>query len=304
MRRSVRRLLCQSIVAVTLAAGLGGCGEDFDPYNRLTSAAGAGHPGRAAGPGPGETTTLSALVYTPAQRATRDASRDLRLELVPAARLGQRGLPLPDQRGGAAGHGRPGAGLVIPPLDLGTGATAQLPHTLNPADPGSSCAPGCDGLPQTLDCEGGFPVQVKLSGEERQRRGGGGAHAAPALRPGQRAQRQPAHRRAGGRRRGGRWTSPSTDDARGDHPPRRVDDAAEGDGPAGDASPRRYTGKDDEPAAGDAARAADPDLVRRERRHRRGAHRFVEGGVPPWRRPSRTSGRPSGSRTTPATPPG
>jgi hypothetical protein len=162
MRRFVRRLLCQSIVAVTLAAGLGGCGEDFDPFNRLTSLRVLAIKADPPSPGPGETATLSALVYTPPS-AMSDAG-------AAAVTYQWSWCPLP----GSASEGYPctigeaelqamaaQAGLVIPRYDLGQAATASLPHNLNPLILQQICA-GVEGLPQTIDCEGGFPVLVKL----------------------------------------------------------------------------------------------------------------------------------------------
>ena len=55
----------------------------------------------------------------------------------------------------AGGHDRPR-------YDLGTGATATLAPQPESRCCCSRSAPGVEGLPQTIDCEGGFPVQVKL----------------------------------------------------------------------------------------------------------------------------------------------
>ncbi len=53
------------------------------------------------------------------------------------------------------------AGIAVPAYDLGQGPTAMLPHNINPLLLQQICT-GVEGLPQTIDCEGGFPAQVKL----------------------------------------------------------------------------------------------------------------------------------------------
>ena len=156
------RLLCPSIVACSLATGLAGCGEDFDPFNRINTLRVLAIKAEPASPGPGETTTLSTLIFTP-PAAMGDAG-------PPPITYQWSWCPLP----GSANQGYPcsvseaelqsmamQAGIAVPRYDLGTGATAMLTHGLNPLLLQQICA-GVEGLPQTIDCEGGFPVQVKL----------------------------------------------------------------------------------------------------------------------------------------------
>jgi hypothetical protein len=166
MRRCSRRLLCHPVTVVTLAvalaSGLGGCGEDFDPFNRLTSLRVLAIKADPPSPGPGETTTLSALVYTPPSLMGDAAAAAVTFQWS--------WCPFP----GSANEGYPcavseaelqsmamQAGIAVPAYDLGPGPTAMLPHSLNPLLLQQICA-GVEGLPQTIDCEGGFPAQVKL----------------------------------------------------------------------------------------------------------------------------------------------
>jgi hypothetical protein len=156
------RLLCPSIVAFSLAAALAGCGEDFDPFNRINTLRVLAIKAEPASPGPGETTTLSTLIFTPPALMGDGGPAPVTYQWS--------WCPLP----GSANQGYPcsvseaelqsmamQAGIAVPRYDLGTGATAMLTHGLNPLLLQQICA-GIEGLPQTIDCEGGFPVQVKL----------------------------------------------------------------------------------------------------------------------------------------------
>jgi hypothetical protein len=139
-----------------LAAGALGCGEDFDPYNRLTGLRVLAIKAEPPAPALGETTTLTPLVYTP--------------EGAGPVTFAWSWCPVP----GPASEGYPcqvreedlkeaamAAGLAAPSFDLGTGATATLTHSLPPALLQLICAdtPGLPRLSDT-DCRGGFPVQI------------------------------------------------------------------------------------------------------------------------------------------------
>jgi hypothetical protein len=138
-----------------LLAGLSslGCGPDFDPYNRLNSLRVLAVKSEPAAPGPGETTTLSALVYTPEPAVLTYA-----WSWCPFAGPASDGYPcrITQQELSML------TGAMVPPLDLGTATTAELANSIDPMVVARLCA-GEPGIPQLLDCEGGFPVQVKLS---------------------------------------------------------------------------------------------------------------------------------------------
>jgi hypothetical protein len=156
MKRQSRSLCLPLSLGITLASALSfGCSADFDPYNRLNSLRVLAVRSDPPTPGPGETATLSALVYTP-QPGT-------------AVSYTWSWCPFP----GSASDGYPcqvtaeqaamlaGAGVTLPPFDLGSASTAQLTHAIDPAILARLCA-GLPGVPELPDCEGGFPVQVRL----------------------------------------------------------------------------------------------------------------------------------------------
>ena len=145
-----------------LLAAAAGCGEGFPPENRIQELRVLAIKSEPVAPAPGETTTLSALVYTP--------------EPDPTLTYAWSWCPLP----GAPNAGYPclideaqlaamaaSAGQPLPPYQLGNGPTVQLPHTVNPAILQQLCAAAAGmvigGKPLMLDCEGGFPVQIKLT---------------------------------------------------------------------------------------------------------------------------------------------
>jgi hypothetical protein len=156
MKRQSRSLCFPINLGLILASALGaGCSADFDPYNRLNSLRVLAVRSEPPTPGPGETATLSALVFTPQPET--------------AVTYAWSWCPFP----GPANDGYPcqvtaeraamlaGAGVTLPPFDLGTASTAQLAHTIDPAILARLCA-GEPGVPALPDCEGGFPVQVRL----------------------------------------------------------------------------------------------------------------------------------------------
>jgi hypothetical protein len=156
-----RRLLPLLLSAFFGAAGslsLVGCGEDFDPYNRLAGLRVLAIKAEPPAPAMGETTTLSALVFSE--------------EADPNVSFAWTWCPLP----GPANEGYPclvqeaqiqeaasAVGMTVPPFDLGTGPTASLQHALSPIVLQAICT-GTPGLPRLVDadCQGGFPVQIML----------------------------------------------------------------------------------------------------------------------------------------------
>jgi hypothetical protein len=147
---------------VGVFAGLAatGCGEDFAPYNRLTSFRVLALVADPPTPGPGETTKITALSYLPGVGVGED---------LPGITYSWSWCPFP----GSANSGYPcqvtqeqltmlGGGAAVPPLELGTGSSAMLTHAINPAVLTQACA-GVPGQPRLIECDGGFPVQVKVT---------------------------------------------------------------------------------------------------------------------------------------------
>jgi hypothetical protein len=147
------------VVALALSAGLAtGCSEGFDPYNRLSTPRVLAIQNDPVAPAPGETTTLSALLYEPPE----DAVATMSWSWCPFAGPAAQGYPcLVTEEELAALNG---GGSPVPAYDLGQGETATFEHSLDPALLDAVCQGTAD-QPELLDCEGGFPVQIKLTVE-------------------------------------------------------------------------------------------------------------------------------------------
>jgi hypothetical protein len=154
MKPRTTSLMCFSV----LAAGLIGCGEEFDPYNRLVELRVLAIKAEPPAPALGESTVLTPLVYTPEGQGPVTFS----WSWCPVPGAANDGYPCQvkeeDLREVAAA-----AGLPPPSFDLGTGPTATLTHVLPPALLQQICA-DTPGLPRLVDtdCRGGFPVQILL----------------------------------------------------------------------------------------------------------------------------------------------
>ncbi len=146
---AVRRLVVGgSCVALV---GLGACG-DFTPYNRLDKLRVLAVAGEPANPGPGETANLSALVYTP----PGGIPVAYEWSWCPFPGLPNDGYPcLVTEEEVSALTGTPMT------FDLGTAERAALPHTV-PPDALRALCEGTPGVPRFRDCEGGFPIQIRL----------------------------------------------------------------------------------------------------------------------------------------------
>lgn len=146
-------------VALTIAlSGLAaGCSEGFDPYNRLVTPRVLAIRSEPVAPAPGESTTIDALFYLP----PGDSVASVSWSWCPFAGSPADGYPclITEEELAALNAGSPSE---VPSYDLGQGETATFEHSLDP----DLLATVCEGTaeqPQLLDCEGGFPVQLKLS---------------------------------------------------------------------------------------------------------------------------------------------
>lgn len=147
MKRQIS--LCLALAAVA------GCGPDFDPYNRLNTLRVLAIQSEPAAPGPGETTTLTPLVFTPEPSAAVTYT----WSWCPFPGAPNQGYPCQVTREQLVMMG--GGMLNVPPFELGTGPTATLTHTIDPNVLRALCA-GQPGVPQLIDCAGGFPVQIRV----------------------------------------------------------------------------------------------------------------------------------------------
>ena len=158
---AVPPLLPSFLIALSLAAAAG-CGEPFPPANRIQELRVLAIKSEPVAPAPGESTTLSALVYTPMP----DPSVTYAWSWCPLPGASKDGYPcLIDEAQLQSMAGM--AGQTLPPYNLGNGETAQLPHTIDPVVLQQLCAARAatvvGGQPLGADCDGGFPVQIKVT---------------------------------------------------------------------------------------------------------------------------------------------
>jgi hypothetical protein len=137
--------------------GMIGCGEDFDPYNRLNSLRVLAIASEPASPGSAETATLTPLIYA----TEDDPPLGYAWSWCPLA------APIPD--GGECAIDEAefaqlamGSGVSPPPYDLGSDPTAQFSNVFDPELLAGLCAQSAEGL-ALLDCEHGFPIQIRFT---------------------------------------------------------------------------------------------------------------------------------------------
>jgi hypothetical protein len=152
---STRGALAAALIVLTgLTAG---CSEGFDPFNRLVTPRVLAIRSEPVAPAMGETTNLDALLYVPPD----DAVASMSWSWCPFAGPSNAGYPcLISEDDLAALSGDPSA--PFPPYDLGEGETASFEHSLDPALLAAACAGAAD-QPGLLNCDGGFPAQIKLT---------------------------------------------------------------------------------------------------------------------------------------------
>lgn len=142
---------------LTLAVALAGCGEDFVPFNRLVSLRVLAVQSEPVAPLTGETAALAPLVYAP----PGDEVTSYEWSWCPFPGNASDGYPclvteqeVRDLAGAAADS--------IPPFDLGSAPTAAFENSIDPNLLELLCA-GTEDAPALADCDGGFPVQLKLT---------------------------------------------------------------------------------------------------------------------------------------------
>jgi len=106
-------------------------------------------------PAPGESSTLSALVYSKPD----DPPLTFRWSWCPLAGPAEEGYPcrISDEQIAALAQ----AGVTLPSFDLGDQPTAQVTHAIDPLILTQLCEGA--GLPEVPRCEGGFPIQIRLT---------------------------------------------------------------------------------------------------------------------------------------------
>ena len=151
-----------TLILTTILA-LAGCSDDFAPYSQLDRLRVLAIQAEPATPMPGQTTTLSALVFAPpgdsvATRWTWCPG--------PAPAAGNYACPLDQAQADQlfAPALDPSVAAALPSLELGTAATASLKNPFALTALASLCATGLGSLAyaQSFDCDGGFPLTVVL----------------------------------------------------------------------------------------------------------------------------------------------
>lgn len=147
-------LLLGAVLLAALAGGSTGCGEPLDPFNRLTKLRVLAIRSEPAAPAPGETAAFDALIYA----SPGDSAATWRWSWCPFS------ITTSEDHECAVSEeeARVLAGDDLPSYDLGAGETAAFEHALDPTLLALLCENTAveAGL---LDCEGGFPVQIKLT---------------------------------------------------------------------------------------------------------------------------------------------
>ena len=151
-----RRQLTRSLLALAVCAATG-CADDFVPFNRLDRLRILAVRRRAGGAGAGRDRGLHAAIYLPPGQAV--ASRSWSWCPLPGSEAeGSPCLVSEDEAAELAAA----AGSELPPS---TWATARPPLSSTRWIPTCwlRCAPGSPNQPSLVNCEGGFPVQIKLT---------------------------------------------------------------------------------------------------------------------------------------------
>lgn len=154
----------RALLALSLAAssvGAAGCRPDFAPFNRITALRVLGVQAEPPTPMIGESTTLSALVFTP----TPDPTLTYHWTWCPLAAPASEGyrclLKEADLTALVQAAGLP----PFPSFELGTGATATFTNSIDPTVFTYVCNNMLPNVPtmNLVDCSAGFSTQVTLT---------------------------------------------------------------------------------------------------------------------------------------------
>ncbi len=139
-----------------LAAGLAGCGADFDPPAQLAKLRLLALQAAPVNPAHGETTTITPLVYTPS-----DAALEFAWSWCPLLGQVNDGYVCPLSRDQAnAMLAAAGVTAPLPAFEMGAGPVASFTNPFPPEALAALCAAALDG--QIADCQGGFPIRVSV----------------------------------------------------------------------------------------------------------------------------------------------
>lgn len=153
------RLVLRGAPRLLLGLLLAGCaGEEMAPYGRLTSLRVLAIQSDPVSPLPGETTTLTPLLYVPEGQV----EPELEWSWCPFPGSASDGYPCElESVADLAELAELGVPVELPPLELGVGPTASFTHAVDPLLLAALCTGIGEELPG-FSCPEGFPVQVRL----------------------------------------------------------------------------------------------------------------------------------------------
>jgi hypothetical protein len=159
MMMGFRRALLGLLIAAS-SLGAAGCRPDFAPFNRLTALRVLGIQAEPPTPAIGESTTLSALVFTP----DPDPTLTYHWTWCPLAAPSSDGYQCLVTEADLAAYVTSGL-PPFPAFDLGTGQTATFTNGIDPMVFDFVCNNMLPNVPtmNTIDCSAGFSTQVTLT---------------------------------------------------------------------------------------------------------------------------------------------
>lgn len=141
-----------------LAAGLAGCGASFDSPTLLTKLRLLALQAEPVNPAPGDTTTLTPLVYSP---SSATAALEWSWSWCPLLGQPDDGYLCPISYDDASALlAAAGVTAPVPAFDLGADPTASFTNPFPPDVLATLCADGFDGQP--VDCTNGFPIRLSV----------------------------------------------------------------------------------------------------------------------------------------------
>jgi hypothetical protein len=150
--------LAALLTLALLAAGLGGCGANFDSPTLLTKLRILALQAEPVNPPTGDTTTIAPLVYSP---SVATAALEFSWSWCPLLGQANDGYVCPiSQDDAGALLTAAGVTTPLPDFDLGVGPTASFTNPFPPEVLAALCADGFDGQP--VDCTNGFPIRVSV----------------------------------------------------------------------------------------------------------------------------------------------
>lgn len=155
-----RRALLTLLIAAS-SIGAAGCRPDFAPFNRLTALRVLGVQAEPPTPLIGESTTLSALVFTP----TPDPTLAYQWTWCPLAATSAQSYQCLVKEADLAAYVSAAGLPPLPAFDLGTGATATFTNSIDPQVFAFVCNNMLPNIPDgiTIDCSAGLTTQVTLT---------------------------------------------------------------------------------------------------------------------------------------------